>query len=95
MAVLVGAGPACAESWQVLAADQIAPALIARTLSYAGGATQGFAADGATAYDAGEISYGHWRVQGDQYCSNWPPSDRWDCFAVAVEARGLDLRFTA
>jgi hypothetical protein len=33
-------------------------------------------------------------VQGDLYCSVWPPSDRWDCHDVARSARGLDIRFT-
>ncbi len=93
--VMMFAVPACAESWQVLSADQIAAALVSRTLGYPGGATQGFLADGATRYDTGDVSYGHWRVQGDQYCSNWSPSDRWDCYTLAVDARGLKLRFTA
>jgi hypothetical protein len=33
-------------------------------------------------------------VQGDLYCSVWPPSDRWDCYDIARSARGLDIRFT-
>jgi hypothetical protein len=60
-----------------------------RTLGYADGTLQDFKADGQTLY--GDSS-GRWEVRGDRYCSQWPPSDRWDCHGV--ERRGLDIRFT-
>jgi hypothetical protein len=86
---------AAAEDWQVLDGAAITAALTARTLVYDGGATQTFNADGSTLYTAGEPSTGGWRVEGNQYCSVWPPSDRWDCYDIARSADGLDIRFKA
>jgi hypothetical protein len=45
---------------------------------------QYFAAGGATTYVGSENtpSQGSWRVQGDQYCSVWPPSGTWVCYDV-------------
>ncbi len=91
----VMAGPAVAEEWRSLAAAEITAALSARALAYTDGSSQSFHADGATRYEADSISLGHWRVDGDQYCSQWPPSDRWDCYAVQAESAGLYLRFVA
>ena len=46
---------------------------------------QDFASDGGTAFkDAHRTSNGRWRVQGDFYCSTWPPSDAWRCYEVHV-----------
>lgn len=89
------AGPVWAQTWSVLTGDQITAALSERVLAYGDGSTQNFHADGATSYDTGSTSLGHWRVQADQYCSQWPPSDRWDCYGVEAEAAGLDLRFVS
>jgi hypothetical protein len=46
--------------------------------------SQTFEKGGATEYvSQGKTSNGRWDVQGDQYCSMWPPSDQWTCYAVA------------
>lgn len=95
IAVMLTAGPALADDWRKLDGAAITQALLARVLGYDDGATQNFHADGATSYDAGSVSRGYWRVTGDQYCSLWPPSDRWECYGVEAEAAGLDLRFVA
>jgi hypothetical protein len=83
-------GMAAAEEWQALKGPEITTALTARVLTYVGDHRQDFMADGRTLYDD---SWGSWRVEGDQYCSQWPPSDRWECYAVSVS--GLDVRFVA
>jgi hypothetical protein len=94
LAMLLLAGPAMAEDWARLDGPGITAALTARVLGYEGGATQNFYADGRTLYESGgSPSWGTWRVEGDRYCSRWPPRDAWDCYAVEAEARGLDLRF--
>lgn len=51
------------------------------------GWSQDFRADGSTVYREAnrDASPGYWRVQGDQYCSKWPPSDSWDCYDMAME----------
>jgi hypothetical protein len=92
LALVMLAAPAAAEDWRALTGAEITAALTARVLAY-DGATQNFFADGRTLYEAGGPSWGAWRVDGDRYCSQWPPRDAWDCYAVEAEARGLDLRF--
>lgn len=85
-------GMAMAGEWVVLDGAAIRAALSARVVQYEDGARQDFMADGRTLYETGgKPSWGSWRVQGDQYCSVWPPSDRWSCYEVA--ARGLEIRF--
>ena len=89
------ATPAMAEDWLALTGDQITAALTARVVAYEGGERQQFNADGTTIYESPDISSGQWRVTDDQYCSQWPPSDRWACYDVQAEAAGLDIRFIA
>ena len=84
-----------AGGWEPLDGPGIADALTARVLAYSATATttaamQDFFADGRTLYND---QWGRWEVRGDRYCSTWPPSDRWSCFAVA--RLGLDIRFTS
>jgi hypothetical protein len=83
-------GVALADNWKALTGPEIAAALTARVVQYDGGHQQEFMADGRTLYDE---SWGSWRVEGDQYCSQWPPSDRWNCYGVAIN--GPDLQFIA
>ena len=77
-----------AVEWEMLEGDALRAALEGRKLVYTSGAWQEFRASGKTLYNAGEDSWGNWRVQGDQYCSQWPPSDLWACYDVQ---RGDDL----
>ncbi len=47
-------------------------------------ASQIFQKSGATFYNAGgSQSQGAWKVEGDQYCSVWPPNPSWACYDVA------------
>jgi hypothetical protein len=81
---------AVAQEWQTLDGDAITTALLSRQVLYEDGTQQSFATDGITYYGD---TIGYWRVQGDQYCSQWPPSDRWSCYDV--EQNGIDIRFVA
>lgn len=93
---LLTAAPACGEDgWIPLDGAGIGKALSARHLAYEGGATQQFNADGSTDYESARTSHGSWRVEGDRYCSTWPPSDRWACYRVERSTDGLSLRFIA
>lgn len=83
-------GAAWSEDWAALKGEAIRSALEARVLRYDDGTLQDFRADGRTLYGD---QWGKWSVQGDRYCSLWPPVDRWDCYDVAVS--GLDVRFTS
>jgi hypothetical protein len=85
---------ALAEDWRALDGPGITAALAARVLQYQDGSTQNFFQYGRTMYEAGGgESWGKWWVEGDRYCSSWPPSDVAACYGV--EAQGLDLRFTS
>ena len=71
------------DNWRPLDAREIANALTGATLEYES-AWQDFRASGKTLYNAGADSWGYWRAQDDQYCSQWPPRDLWDCYDVAL-----------
>ncbi|MEL6958501.1 MAG: hypothetical protein AAGL89_06055 [Pseudomonadota bacterium] len=90
VALLPGAAGA---EFQPMTGEEISFALTNRALIYTDGATQDFRASGATLYDAGRPSWGNWAVRGDQYCSQWPPSDGWACYDMARD--GEVLRFIA
>ena len=90
--IVGGSEVAVADEWVRLDGPGIEAALTARVLAYPDGTMQDFHASGRTIAGMGE---GRWRVDGDLYCSAWPPSESWACYKVEREARGLDLRFTA
>ncbi|WP_298971378.1 hypothetical protein [uncultured Roseobacter sp.] len=81
---------AAAEDWVPMSGEEIRAALTDRKLQYAN-AWQDFRVSGRTLYNAGADSWGYWRVEGDQYCSQWPPSDLWACYGMARS--GDRLRF--
>jgi hypothetical protein len=89
----VSPGPALAQDWQALSGDQVRVALEGRKLTYDSGATQDFRASGRTLYNAGRDSWGYWRITGDQYCSQWPPSDLWSCYDLLLAPDGARVRF--
>jgi hypothetical protein len=78
------------DGWTALSGEAIRAALTDRTLQYSN-AWQDFRASGRTLYNAGSDSWGYWRIEGDQYCSQWPPSDLWACYVL--EQKGERLRF--
>ena len=80
------------EVWVIMDGAEITTRLTGKTLNYAG-ASQTFYASGKTLYDAGRPSWGNWRVVDDQYCSQWPPGEAWDCYAMDRNAAGDTLRF--
>lgn len=98
LAVMVccAAAPALAQDWRPLAGDDIAAALAERTLIYDPElqVQQRFFASGRTEYTFGNPRWGWWEVRDDAYCSLWPPSDEWECFALALSADGRSVRFT-
>ncbi len=77
--------------WVPMHGAEIVSALTERALQYET-ARQTFYASGRTLYDSGRPSWGYWQVQDDRYCSMWPPSDLWACYAL--ERRGEMLRFS-
>ncbi len=79
-------------NWMPMDGEEIREALTDRVLRY-GTSWQDFRASGRTLYNAGADSWGYWQVQNDQYCSQWPPSDLWACYAM--DRRGDTLRFVS
>ena len=73
---------AAGDTWTSLTGEEIRQALSDRKLRYET-AWQEFRASGRTLYNAGQDSWGYWRVEGNQYCSKWPPSDLWACYDMA------------
>ncbi|MGB3147931.1 MAG: hypothetical protein WBA91_09280 [Paracoccaceae bacterium] len=83
------------EVWQALSGDAATEALSGRSLVYPNGIQQTFFFDGRTTYDSGHLETGRWRIDGAQYCSQWPPSDIWTCYGLERSADGTSVRFTA
>lgn len=79
-----------AQEWTALTGPQIERSLADKTVDY-DAAWQVFRPSGKTLYNAGKDSWGNWRVQDAQYCSQWPPGELWDCYGVAQ--RGDQIRF--
>ncbi|MCD2359449.1 hypothetical protein [Sulfitobacter mediterraneus] len=77
-------------AWTPLSGAEISAALTGKVVQY-GSAWQDFRASGKTLYNAGRDSWGYWRVEGYQYCSQWPPSDLWACYDMTRQ--GDRLRF--
>ena len=84
------AAPVQAEEWQALSGVEIADILTGHVVRYSNG-WQDFRASGRTLYNVGRESWGYWAVQGDQYCSMWPPSGLWDCYDMTQS--GNRVRF--
>jgi hypothetical protein len=44
-------------------------------------AEQIFQKSGVTFYSAGgNQSQGNWKIDGEKYCSQWPPNEAWACY---------------
>jgi hypothetical protein len=82
--MLVPGLPAAAEERSLDGTEILAllPTIIVR----GNGTSQSFAASGETTFaDHGRDSHGRWSVEGDRYCSVWPPNETKACYAVSVE----------
>ena len=50
---------------------------------YARDAEQIFQKSGVAFYSAGgNQSQGNWKIEGDKYCSQWPPNQAWACYDI-------------
>ena len=90
--VLAAAGAAQAQDWTPLDGAGIAEVLTGAEVTYEN-ARQIFYPSGRTLYEFGQPSWGNWRVQGDRYCSQWPPGETWDCYDVEASTEGALVRF--
>ncbi|MEL6952160.1 MAG: hypothetical protein AAFN09_03875 [Pseudomonadota bacterium] len=74
------------EDWRALNGAELAALLSEGRWVYEDGAWQEFRPSGRTLYTSAEPSWGRWQAQNDRYCSQWPPSDAWDCYDVERDA---------
>jgi hypothetical protein len=52
--------------------------------------SQIFQKAGVTLYIVdGQQSQGFWRVDGDKYCSQWPPHEQWDCYEMTQNGKTI------
>jgi hypothetical protein len=82
--LIVSASPAAAEERSLGGAEirALLPTIIVR----GNGTAQTFSASGETTYsEHGRDSHGRWSVEGDLYCSVWPPNETKACYGIAVE----------
>jgi len=88
LAVLVMlAGPVAAQDWEPVTKDQVIfDALADSTVVYDAYTLQHFRADGYTQYVTERASDGRWAARDGQYCSQWPPSDGWECYDIQLRA---------
>ncbi|MEM7441442.1 MAG: hypothetical protein AAF393_17770 [Pseudomonadota bacterium] len=87
------ASPVAAEDWVKITDEAgVLAALDDKALQYET-AKQFFYRSGKTLYDAGRPSWGNWRPQGAQYCSEWPPNGGWACYDLYLSPDGTQVRF--
>jgi hypothetical protein len=94
VATVLVLGAMLSPAWAVpknLTGEEIAE-LLPKIIASGEQTRQTFSAAGATTYtDRGRDTYGSWRVQGDKYCSQWPPADGWACYGVEYDADAATL----
>ena len=53
-------------------------------------ADQIFQKNGVTYYNVGSgQSQGKWKVEGNQFCSQWPPNENWSCYDVLQDCKNV------
>ncbi|MEM7242710.1 MAG: hypothetical protein AAF429_11045 [Pseudomonadota bacterium] len=83
-----------AEDMLSLTGDALVTTLTNAQVYYDNAHRQFFYEDGLTEYSSGsQPSLGNWRIQNDQYCSQWPPQKDWDCYEVRRSADGSRIVF--
>jgi hypothetical protein len=91
LALGIGAMPALAET--VLKGPAVLEMLSDKTLvnSHDGKSiAQIFQKSGMTLYlENGAQSQGFWKVEGDRYCSQWPPNETWSCYDVLQDGNSV------
>ncbi|HUS55561.1 MAG TPA: hypothetical protein VMY41_16335 [Thermohalobaculum sp.] len=78
-AALLGVSPTTASDERALSGSEIIQLLAGAEVIGAGN-RQKFYESGRTLYNDGRESWGYWRVEGDRYCSQWPPQEGWACY---------------
>lgn len=57
---------------------------------YGKDAEQIFQKSGVTFYSSGgNQSQGNWKIDGEQYCSQWPPNQTWACYDITQDGNKI------
>ncbi len=57
---------------------------------YAKDTEQIFQKSGVTFYSTGgNQSQGNWKIDGEQYCSQWPPNQAWTCYGMTQDGNKI------
>jgi hypothetical protein len=57
---------------------------------YGKDAEQIFQKSGVTFYSAGgNQSQGYWKIDGEKYCSQWPPNEAWACYDITQDGNKI------
>ena len=57
---------------------------------YGSDAEQIFQKSGVTFYSAGgNQSQGNWKIDGEKYCSQWPPNQAWACYDITKDGNKI------
>lgn len=79
------AGEAVAQGWEPVFEDQaIFDAFADRTVTFDAYTFQTFGAAGETRFLTERAADGLWMARDGQYCSQWPPSERWECYDIQL-----------
>ena len=86
--------PAHAESQKLNGAEimQLLNDKIIYNVPGASTSEQIFQKSGVTFFsESGNQSQGNWNIQGDKYCSVWPPSQTWVCYDMTRDGNTLNF----
>lgn len=65
-------------------------AILSDKIIYGKDIEQIFQKSGTTFYSSGGgQSQGNWKVEGDQYCSQWPPNQAWACYDMTKDGNKI------
>jgi hypothetical protein len=60
--------------------------ILSDKILYGKDAEQIFQKSGVTFYSTGgNQSQGNWKIDGEKYCSQWPPNEAWACYDMMQE----------
>jgi hypothetical protein len=80
--------PAIAAEMKLTGAEM--QAILYDKILYGKDVEQIFQKSGATFYSAGgSQSQGNWKIDGEKYCSQWPPNEAWACYDITQDGNKI------
>ncbi len=64
--------------------------ILSDKILYGKDAEQIFQKSGVTFYlSGGSQSQGNWKIDGEKYCSQWPPNEAWACYDITQDGNKI------